>query len=740
MRGDPVIQIGASHRTVLEDTIHNAIFVLGACDPVPDASVFTFRDELTMIRAFLRHVQTVSPEMLTGYNVMGFDFDYLIQRAHQNGLSLSEATSVDPSLYLGPTFAGLSQEHYFDIHPRLVATRQSADRNDTYFSMYGRVTFDLMHVVQRDHSLSSYKLDAVAQHFTGERKDDISPAQIFASHVGSAADRALVARYCVQDCRLVLVLIEKLNAVQNAIGMADVCGVPVSWIFLRGQGCKILSLVSRQCMRDGYAIPAMAQETVNVEYEGAMVLEPETGAYIERPVVVLDFSSLYPSSMISHNISHDMMVANPLGNAAPLGDTLKFDLTIRRKDVNGEPVDPPLRSGATEVAFVDPSVREGILPRILKGLLAQRKRVRKQIQSEADAFKRSTLDGLQLAYKMTANSLYGQLGAPTSPIFTPELAAATTAVGRLMLSKLRAFIETDAVGGRVVYGDSDSCFMVFPRECEAPCAKERLARCIKAGKRCSAEFRKTIKAPHDAEYEKTFWPFILLSKKRYVGNMYTEIDRPCKRASMGIVLKRRDNAPIMKHVYSGIMDRVMDGDIPEATRFARDELVKLAKGDIDTSMLVITKTLRAESAYVDPSKIAHAVLAKRMNARKPGSAPNVGERIPYVYVVAPKDTLQGDRIEHADYLERSKRKIDYAHYLTNQLTNPVLQLMSVIAPSMPGARVTDKSSAKDIEKEVHRLVFRPAISASLTTQKGLWDIRGFFATAPHKGARGSTHA
>jgi DNA polymerase delta subunit 1 len=264
---------------------------------------------------------------------------------------------------------------------------------------------------------------------------------------------------------------------------------------------------------------------------------------------------------------------------------------MRAKDADGGLIDPPLRSCAIEVAFVDPSVREGVLPRILKGLLAQRKRVRKQIQCEEDAFKWSTLDGLQLAYKMTANSLYGQLGAPTSPIFTPELAAATTAVGRLMLSKLRAFIETDAIGGHVAYGDSDSCFMVFPRECEVPCAKERLVRSIDAGKRCSAEFRKTIMAPHDAEYEKTFWPFILLSKKRYVGNMYTEIDRPCKRASMGIVLKRRDNAPILKHVYGGIIDRVMDGDIPGATAFVRDELVKLANGNVDRSMLVITKTL-----------------------------------------------------------------------------------------------------------------------------------------------------
>ena len=363
--------------------------------------------------------------------------------------------------------------------------------------------------------------------------------------------------------------------------------------------------------------------------------------------------------MISSNISHDTFVAGS-DDADPvaediIGDTLEYTITQNRVcEVSGD-ILACERSGPTRAHFVKPSVRRGVLPRILEKLLVERKRVRGMIKTEPDEFKRSTLDGLQLAYKITANSLYGQLGAPTSPIFLPDLAATTTAVGRRMLQKLKKFAE-DECGADVVYGDTDSCFMRFPVEGDD--INTRIASAISAGKACSDAFRAKIPAPHNAEYEKVLCPFLLLSKKRYTGNLYEEADSTPRQASMGIVLKRRDNAPIVKTIYGGVIERVMRRDVKAAAEFAREQTMLLARGRVDTSELVISKALRAPTAYVDPSKIAHVVLAKRMNDREAGSAPAIGERIPYVYVVAPKGTLQGDRIEHPDYLHQERRKID----------------------------------------------------------------------------------
>ena len=60
--------------------------------------------------------------------------------------------------------------------------------------------------------------------------------------------------------------------------------------------------------------------------------------------------------------------------------------------------------------------------------------------------------------------------------------------------------------------------------------------------------KKRLPFPHDLEYEKTYWPFLILTKKRYVGNKYEFDPNKYKQDCMGIVLKRRDNAPIVKEV------------------------------------------------------------------------------------------------------------------------------------------------------------------------------------------------
>ena len=84
-----------------------------------------------------------------------------------------------------------------------------------------------------------------------------------------------------------------------------------------------------------------------------------------------------------------------------------------------------------------------------------------------------------------------------------------------------------------------------------------------------------LKGPHDLEYEKTFMPFCLLSKKRYVGMLYEKDPNKCKRKEMGIVLKRRDNAPIVKDIYGGIIDILMKKqNIPDAVQFLRNCLVE----------------------------------------------------------------------------------------------------------------------------------------------------------------------
>ena len=319
-----------------------------------------------------------------------------------------------------------------------------------------------------------------------------------------------------------------------------------------------------------------------------------------------------------------------------------------------------------------------------------------------DEFMKNVFDKRQLGYKVTANSVYGQTGAKTSAFYEPDIAASITAMGRSLLLRARDMVEAAyvdkecEVGGKryiatakCVYGDTDSLFISFNLRnvtTKEP-VKGREARyvTIELGKEAGLMVTKTLKAPHDLEYEKTYDPWILLSAKRYAGMLYEcDPDATPKLNSMGIVLKRRDNAPIVKDMYGGVLSILMDKrGVDTAVAFTIDVLRQLMKGDIPMQRLVITKSLRGN--YKNPRQIAHKVLADRIAQRDPGNTPRSGDRIGYVYVVTKgASTLQGDRIETPQQVMSQQLPIDYQHYVTNQIMKPLLQVFALVLEQIPG--------------------------------------------------------
>lgn len=545
----------------------------------------------------------------------------------------------------------------------------------------------------------------------GLAKDDVGPKDIFRLQKGSDSDRAIVAKYCVMDCELVINLANKLDIITNNIGMANVCSVPLSFIFLRGQGIKIFSLVAKQCRSENTLIP-VAEKSIDSEekdgYEGAIVLKPKPGIYLDSPVAVLDYSSLYPSSMISENLSHDTQVDNPLYLGDEGAERLK-KMGLKYEDITYDNYKyiPKGKSFVKVINKDKPTItcryvqpleegdgaiddkNRGIVPRILIKLLTARKTTRKKIPTEPDIFKKAVLDGLQLAYKVTANSLYGSLGAKTSPVFKKDIAASTTATGRKLLYFAKDFVEKNYPGADTVYGDTDSVFISFKdyiisQHGSNLSSDEMLQKTIDYGMEAGERSKKLLKKPHDLEYEKTFHPFILLSKKRYVGNKFEDDIKSYKQTSMGIVLKRRDNAKIVKHVYGGVIDRIINmSDIPGSITFLKESLNQLLEGHFPIDQLIITKTLKGY--YKEPDKIAHKVLADRMASRDPGNKPQSNDRIPFVYIETPKNVkLQGDKIENPKYIMEQGLKIDYSFYITNQIMKPVSQIYALILEDLKG--------------------------------------------------------
>jgi DNA polymerase elongation subunit (family B) len=239
--------------------------------------------------------------------------------------------------------------------------------------------------------------------------------------------------------------------------------------------------------------------------------------------------------------------------------------------------------------------------------------------------------------------------------------------------------------------------------------REAVEHALKVGTEASRKFKAFLKPPHDLEMEKVFYPFILISKKRYCAMKYETADKG-KFNSMGIALKRRDNAPIVKRVFGGVIDIIMTKqDIGESINFLKRSVQELINGKYPLEELIISKSLRAD--YKDPTRIAHKALAERMGERDPGNKPQVNDRIPYVYVdISEKEkkpnggkgkekVLQGDRIEHPDHIRKAGLKPDYEFYITNQIMKPVSQIYALILEQMPGYK-KGPNYFKDMEKKL----------------------------------------
>jgi DNA polymerase elongation subunit (family B) len=523
-------------------------------------------------------------------------------------------------------------------------------------------------------------------------KDDVEPHELFHLHAhGGPAGRARIAKYCIQDCDLVLTLMAKLDTLVNARGMADVCKVPMEFVLRRGQGIKIFSAVTYYASQRDQIMQVQSAADFDTGYEGAIVLPPKIGMYLDQPISVLDFNSLYPTNMISYNLSPDTLVCerefDAEGNKTRhAGLTMAQAKALEEKGYVLEEVEYDTKdekgvvTGKTVCTFVQPTEdgrTVGVLPKTLDILLKKRKEFKEKMEDlQYDEAQRSVFNGLQLAYKVVANSVYGQTGSRTSPIRKLCVAACTTAAGRKALGLAKRIVETE-FGAQVIYGDTDSIFIQFPTQDLAKSIELGIA----AGKRITSQCRK----PYKIAYEKTFYPFILFCRKRYVGMMYEEdaTAKP-KRKSMGIVLKRRDNAPIVKDVFGGALDTLLsEKDVKKAQTFVDGKLLDVLENRVPLEKFVISKSLRDD--YKLPGQIAHRVLADRMAKRDPGTAPKVGDRLQFVFVAENKSaSKQGDRIEEVGYVRANKLTPDAQFYITNQIQNPVSQLFALCIEQMDG--------------------------------------------------------
>lgn len=325
--------------------------------------------------------------------------------------------------------------------------------------------------------------------------------------------------------------------------------------------------------------------------------------------------------------------------------------------------------------FVKATVRKGLLPEILESLLSARKRAKADLKVETDPFKRSVLDGRQLALKISANSVYGFTGAQVGKLPCLEISGSVTAYGRTMIEFTKHEVETHFTmengyenDAQVIYGDTDSVMIKF--------GCKELERSMELGREAadfvSAKFVKPIKL----EFEKVYFPYLLINKKRYAGLYFTRPDKYDKMDCKGIETVRRDNSPLVANLINNCLQKLLiDRDPDGAVEYAKQVISDLLCNRVDISQLVITKEL-SKTEY--SAKQAHVELAAKMRKRDPGNAPKLGDRVPYVVTAAAKNTPAYAKAEDPIYVLENCVPLDYKYYLENQLAKPLLRIFEPI--------------------------------------------------------------
>lgn len=634
---DVVFQIGMTTRE-----FGNEGFIDRTCLCLKHTSgndVKSFDTERQLLDAFQDHLVKIDPDILTGWNIFGFDLEFLHFRATLTGAS---------------TVWGRIKDCPIDkVTEKNLSSSALGNNLLKMTPMKGRYVFDLFQDIKRSVKLESYSLNAVSKHFLKDQKIDMPVKEMFRRYrEGTADELGEVADYCLKDTELPHALMEKLCQIQNQVEMAKACWVPLSYLSERGQQIKVFSQMAKKARELNFIIPTFRKQTSGPDddgYQGATVLEAQTGAYY-NPITALDFASLYPSIMCAHNLCYSTLVMDPVYDNLPGIEYEQF--------------------GPHRFAQNVPS----LLPTILNDLKAFRKKAKKLMASAEGTPMESIYNGQQLAYKISMNSIYGFTGASKGMLPCVAIASSVTMRGRQMIEETKNYVESHFPGAKVRYGDTDSVMVEF--DVQGRKGQEAIDYSWAQGEKAAEECTRLFKAPNDLELEKVYCPYFLYSKKRYAAKMYEKKGDAVifkKIDVKGLQVVRRDSCPFVRDTLKRLLNMILESSDPRPViEAAREAARTLLNGNVSIENLLMSKQLASEYKVPMP----HVTVRDKIRERAPGSEPQQGDRVSFVIVKGPGKMFE--KAEDPSWVREKKIPLDYQYYFTNQFKKPVQDLLEPI--------------------------------------------------------------
>ncbi|AGB05131.1 DNA polymerase elongation subunit (family B) [Aciduliprofundum sp. MAR08-339] len=339
-------------------------------------------DEEEILWKFIEVIKNEDPDVITGYNIDGYDLELLSDRYKKYGMEFSIGRDGSK--------------------PQRVVGQ--------FWRVHGRVIEDAWWAVKKELRLKQETLQAVAMHLFGEGKLDVDRTNIDEEW---KKDKEKVMEYCKKDAELALRILMKIGIIDKYLDLATVTKFPLDDVIHSGTSTWVDSLLIREADRHGIGVPLQGQERKRGKIEGGYVHTIEPGLY--HWVCVLDFKSMYPSIIIKYNICFT---------------------TLSRE---GEIVSP------TGVRFLSKERREGLIPKILKELMDKRDTLKRMMREAKNDEERRYYDGLQKAVKILMNTFYGVLASSFYRFTNPDIGASITAFARETIKRIIGELENEGI-------------------------------------------------------------------------------------------------------------------------------------------------------------------------------------------------------------------------------------------------------------------------------------------------------
>jgi DNA polymerase I len=624
--------------------------------------IVRFNDEGKMIREWETLVKKC--DVITGYNIAGFDIPYIYDRSK--------------ALHVGQLKIGQSNENLW--------TKKHLSKGRSVVKIggiKGKILEDVLYILRRDdasntikadYNLKNLKLEVTAKEVLGKEKKDFSMEEMIDYWENGTNEEEFI-NYCSVDSELALEFMTKFRLLDKFIGLSRRSGKLIQDIIdSQGFGGLVENLLQREFVKLDRVIPCRGKTYSSLrrdeedDLKGAFVLNPKLG--ISDNVVIADYTSLYPTLMIKHNLCYTTIITD-------------------NKIVNDETIMNIIRDeqGIIIGRFVKSHILKGIIPTILESLTLERKTAKfEMVKHEKGTPTYLTLDSEQNATKILMNTFYGYTGEQDAKLYYYAIAASVTGTGQKQIKYTIKMIDdtivTDIDGKqykmKIIQGDTDSIYVqLIPLIADSVLNREICVRVV------SKELEKiniTLEKPMKITFEDYVKRILITAKKRYTKIIVDEKGKETV-LSKGIETIRREwcdfaSDSLEKAINIILFEEKVDVGIKKMIDLIQNEAEKLKKGQIDIRKLTLSKQLTKATTYYSNDAV-HVKVAILMKQR--GRPSEIGDRIQYIVVDNGKKLI-GDRAEEADHVISGKcpYKIDTNYYINNQLYPPVLRMLKVL--------------------------------------------------------------